>query len=408
MHPLPFPAVLGSAPRLQIFVSDLGATGVVRNAIAIANQASASGYDVRLLTCSSDGVLLDQVDPGVTIIELAGASTHGNRHARQRRALLAYRRHIRDWRPHIMLSAGNHGHLLSCLAWAGASGTKMVRISNDPGHGAARSGWLTRARRNIKLRLIGALSDKLVLVSPALAAHPYLGGLLRCGRAIIIPNGVDVELVGRGAAQPAPHRWLSDRSIPTILAVGRHSKQKNFPTLLRAFAAARQARPLRLMFLGDGDPAARDELRRMAVELGVDDSVSFVSATPNPFPYMARANMVALPSLWEGSSNVLLEAMACGTPVVASTTAGDAIHLLDKGRYGILVEPLDEQAMAGAIQRQAGSDPVMPGDRAMQFHRRATLNAYLALFRSAMPARSGDAVVAQLASLPPPVMAKAG
>lgn len=408
MHPLPFPAALGSAPRLQIFVSDLGATGVVRNAIAIANQASASGYDVRLLTCSADGVLLDQVDPGATIIELAGASGHGNRHARQRRALLAYRRHIRDWRPQIMLSAGNHGHLLSCLAWAGAPGTKMVRISNDPGHGAARSSWLTRARRNLKLRLIGALSDKLVLVSPALAAHPYLGGLLRSGRAIVIPNGVDLELVRRNAAQPAPHRWLSDRSVPTILAVGRHSKQKNFPTLLRAFAAARQARPLRLMFLGDGDPAAREELRQMAIELGVDDCVSFVSATPNPFPYMAGASMIALPSLWEGSSNVLLEAMACGTPVVASTTAGDASHLLGNGRYGVLVEPLDEEALANAILRQAGPNPVMPGDRAMQFHRGATLNAYLALFRSAMPAPSGQAAIAQPVRLPSQAMAKAG
>src|SRR5688500_5906806 len=116
MHLLSFPTALGFAPRLQIFVSDLGATGVVRNAIAIANQASASGYDVRLLTCSSDGVLLDQVAPGVTTVELAGAAHHAGRHARQRRALLAYRRHIRDWRPHLMLSAGNHGHLLSCLA----------------------------------------------------------------------------------------------------------------------------------------------------------------------------------------------------------------------------------------------------------------------------------------------------
>ena len=408
MHPLPFSSALGSAPRLQIFVSDLNATGVVRNAIVIANQASASGYDARLLTCRSGGVLLDQVDPGVTIVELGGASDHGNRHARQRRALLAYRRHIRDWQPHIMLSAGNHGHLLSCLAWAGAPGTKMVRISNDPGHGAARSSRLTRARRNLKLRLIGALSDKLVLVSPALAAHPYLDSRLRIGRAIFIPNGVDVELVRRNAAEPAPHLWLSDRSIPTILAVGRHSKQKNFPTLLRAFAAARQARPLRLMFLGDGDPAARDELRRMAVELDVADSVSFVSATPNPFPYMARASMVALPSLWEGSSNVLLEAMACGTPVVASITAGDASHLLDHGRFGILFEPRNEEALAGAILRQAGPNPVMPGDRAMQFHRGSTLNSYLALFRSAMPARSGHAVVPQPASLPPQVIAKVG
>lgn len=408
MHPLPLPNAFRGAPRLQIFVSDLGATGVVRNAIAIANQASASGYEVRLLTCSTKGVLVDQVDTGVTIIELADGTGHGNRRAQLRRALLAYRRHIRDWRPLILLSAGNHGHLLSCLAWAGCPGTKMVRISNDPSHGAARASPMTRVSRLLKLRLIGALCDRLILVSPALAAHPYLARQLSSGHAIVLPNGVDVEQVRRQAAEPSPHQWLSDASVPTILAVGRHSRQKNFPTLLRAFAIARQKRPLRLLFLGGGDTGVRDQLRRMAADLGVADCVCFVPATPNPFPFMARASMVALPSLWEGSSNVLLEAMACGTPVIASTAAGDAVHLLDNGRYGLLVDPMDKAALARTILVQTGPVPVMPGDRAMQFQRGSTLNSYLALFRAAMAGQHALSFPPQTADAQATAIAGAG
>ena len=95
-------------PRLQMFVSDLSATGVVRNALAIANQAAATGFDVRLLTCSADGVLAGDLDKRVTIVELLdGSRSGGSRRAQLKRVFLAYRRHSRDWRPDILFSTQN-------------------------------------------------------------------------------------------------------------------------------------------------------------------------------------------------------------------------------------------------------------------------------------------------------------
>ena len=103
--------------RLQIFVSDLSATGVVRNAIAIANEAAASGYRVRLLTCNADGVLRRELGPGVAVVRLNDpGDAQRSRRTQMKKALLAYRKHCREWRPDIMLSAGNHGHLLSTFA----------------------------------------------------------------------------------------------------------------------------------------------------------------------------------------------------------------------------------------------------------------------------------------------------
>jgi glycosyltransferase involved in cell wall biosynthesis len=95
---------------------------------------------------------------------------------------------------------------------------------------------------------------------------------------------------------------------------------------------------------------------------------------------MREAGLFALPSLWEGSSNVLLEALACGTPIVASRTAGDAELILDRGRFGLLADPADPADWAGAILRQLGSERVLPGDRADGFSRQAALASYLALF----------------------------
>lgn len=368
-----------NARRIQIFVSDLSATGVVRNAIAIANEAAASGYQVRLLTCNADGVLRNELGPGVAVVRLNDpGDAHRPRRTQMKRALLAYRRHCRQWRPDIMLSAGNHGHLLSTFAWLGLPGMKVLRFSNDLTHG--KPSRLTRLWRSARFRLIAGAADRLVYVSRAQARHPLLARQLAAGKALVIPNGVDLDLATRGAAQPCDHPWLNESSIPVVLAVGRHVPQKNFPALLQAFAMARATRPMRLIFLGDGKPTAMAALRALAAELGVERDVEFIPATGNPFPYMTAARTLVLPSLWEGSANVLLEAMACDAPVIASRSAGDAEDVLDNGRYGVLVDPRDIGQMAEALLCQTGPNPIRPGSRALAFSRSDTMRQYIRLF----------------------------
>lgn len=365
--------------RIQIFVSDLSATGVVRNAIAIANEAAASGYQVRLLTCNADGVLRNELGPGVVVVRLNDpADAKRPRRTQMKRALLAYRKHCRAWRPDIMLSAGNHGHLLSTLAWLGLPGTKVLRFSNDLAHG--KPSRLTRLWRSARFRLMAWAADRLVYVSRAQARHPLLARQLAAGKALIIPNGVDLAAVAHGAAERCDHDWFHESAVPVVLAVGRHVSQKNFPALLRAFAEAKAVRPMRLIFLGDGDPAAIGALHALATALGVERDVDYLPATENPFRYMVTARTLVLPSLWEGSANVLLEAMACDTPVIASRTAGDAEHVLDSGKYGVLVDPRNIEQMAEALLRQTGPNPVRPSGRASAFDRRETMRQYIRLF----------------------------
>lgn len=376
-----------AAPRIQIFVSDLSATGVVRNALAIANQAAASGYEVRLLTCRPDGVLRSQLRADVTLVKLLkGADSGRARRLELKQALAEYRRHTRRWRPDVMLSAGNHGHLLSTFAWLGLPGAKVLRISNDLAHGSPSAA--VRLWRDLKFRMISGLADRLVLVSRAHGAHPLLARHLATGKALVIPNGVDVEAVRAACGVPCPHPWTGDDSIPTVLAVGRHVQQKNFDTLLRAFAVARARQPMRLLFLGGSNKAEMARLASLARELAIRDAIDFIPPTANPFPYMAAAHVVALPSLWEGSSNVLLEAMACGTPVIASLTAGDAGHVLGEGKFGVLVDPHDVEGLAGALVRQTDGHPIGPGARASLFGRSNALNHYVRMFDQLVEAKS--------------------
>jgi glycosyltransferase involved in cell wall biosynthesis len=167
--------------------------------------------------------------------------------------------------------------------------------------------------------------------------------------------------------------------MPVVLGIGRLSEQKNFATLIRAVGIATREHPMRLLLIGTG-PLHTAMASEAAAGLG--DAVQIIEPVANPMPFMAHAAVVALPSWWEGASNVLLEALACGTPVVASRTAGSAAEVLDGGRFGLLVDPGDAQALADALLVQISNRAVLPGDRAADFSRAASVKAYADLLLS--------------------------
>jgi glycosyltransferase involved in cell wall biosynthesis len=252
-----------------------------------------------------------------------------------------------------------------------------VRISNDLDHkiDGRPVKPFSRWWRMIKFRTVAALADRLVFVSPHLTRSEVVLGKAALRKAVVIPNGVDAAAARQRASEPVSHPWLSDiAGQPLVLAIGRLAPQKNFGNLLRAMAIARRSRPVRLLIIGLGP--LKNALQEQAAALDIGDAVDFMAPVPNPMPFLAGASVLALPSWWEGSSNVLLEALACGTPIVASRTAGSAEDVLDFGRHGLLVDPADPEGLAAALVRQVGDDKLMPGDRARDFSRDAALDAY--------------------------------
>ena len=161
-----------------------------------------------------------------------------------------------------------------------------------------------------------------------------------------------------------------------MLSIGRHAPQKDFRTLVRAAALASRSRPLRLAIVGKGDAAVKHELQALAAEEGPTGRLLLADETANVFAWLARANLFVLPSRWEGSSMALLEALAVGVPIVATQQAGDAAHVLDGGRYGVLVEAGDVESMAGAILAQLSAEAVLPGRRARDFNAADVLERY--------------------------------
>ena len=136
-----------------------------------------------------------------------------------------------------------------------------------------------------------------------------------------------------------------------VIAVGRLVAVKDYPSLIRAFAVVRRKHDVRLMILGEGED--RPQLESLIVELGLADCVALPGFEANPYAYMAWAALFVLSSISEALPTALIEAMAVGTPVVATDCKCGPREVLQDGRFGALVPVGDVAALAAAISARS-------------------------------------------------------
>jgi glycosyltransferase involved in cell wall biosynthesis len=166
-----------------------------------------------------------------------------------------------------------------------------------------------------------------------------------------------------------------------ILAVGGFKPPKDFATLFRAFAIARRERPLRLLVLGEGK--LRQDLTALASQLGIAGDLQLPGFVDNPYPYMARSAVLVLSSIYEGLPNVVIQALACGCPVVSTDCPSGPAEILDNGRYGTLVPIKDEDSLAAAMLRnlEVAWDKDLLMKRAQDFSVELATQHYLELIK---------------------------
>jgi glycosyltransferase involved in cell wall biosynthesis len=251
------------------------------------------------------------------------------------------------------------------------------------------SGSTVGARRSygaIVRRLVASAyphADAIVAISPDIAADLAATAGVARNRIAVIGNPVDREGIERAAAAPVEHPWLQPGQPPVVLAVGKLKKQKDFPTLIRAFARVLHQRPARLIVLGEGEERAR--LQAMVTRMGLSDVVSMPGFVTNPYCWMARASVFVLSSAWEGLSNALLEALACGCPAVSTDCPSGPRNVLANGTFGPLVPVGDDTAMAEAILSLLAEPPAAERlrDRVRAFALDRSTERYLEVLEAA-------------------------
>ena len=258
-------------------------------------------------------------------------------------------RYLDRERPDVLLSSLDWTNAFALIAKKSVARDLRVVVRQETSFSAAYADSRFRIRMVVMkvLKRLMPSADAIIAVSRGVAddLERHVSGTVR-GLVHVVPNPVvDSELAAQSAA-PVTHPWFADRRVPVVLSAGRLHSHKDFPTLLRAFSGVLKSRPARLVILGEG--SRLEGLKALARQLGIDRAVDFPGFQANPFAYMAKARVFVLSSRYEGLPAVLIESMACGTPVVSTDCHGPR-EILEGGRWGPLVPVGDSRALAAAI-----------------------------------------------------------
>jgi glycosyltransferase involved in cell wall biosynthesis len=372
--------------RLAFYLDNFEGGGVQKTTLTLARALAARGHSVEVLVCRPSGALQDQVPPEVEVVALAEASPWSARilalrsdpaHllpvlggivlARRPSPTLGYLESLaaalQARRPYALYAATTSMNVEAVLArrLAGVDTRVIVSERNAFRGGHLQHGWPALFLPALVRRAYGQ-ADAIVAVSDGVADDlAAWTGLPRSMIGTIYNPVVTDELIAR-QSEPVDHPWFQPGAPPVVMSAGRLGAAKDFPTLIRAFARVRRARPARLVIFGQGKSEAKTAkriaaLRALAAEHGVAADVALPGFVANPFAYMARAATFALSSINEGLPGVLIQAMACGCPVVSTDCPSGPAEILAGGRYGRLVPPGDDEALAEAILATLAAPP---------------------------------------------------
>lgn len=326
---------------IAVFASFSGSGGVERMLVNLMQGFVELGQQVDLLLVRTESPHLAKLPEAVNPIRLGTEHTF--------LALPALARYLRDQRPRALLAAKDRAGRAALLARRLArTDTRIVlRLGTNLSTAMEGRSGIERRLRYWPIRRLYPGIDRIVAVSNGVAEDT--AAIARIPRASIdvIRNPVITPELTYLATEPCAHPWFQPGEAPIILGAGRLQRQKDFPTLIRAFALVRRKFPCRLAIIGDGRDRAA--LEALVAELEVRALVDLPGFQTNPFPFIAAANLFVLSSAWEGSPNVLTEAMALGTPVVSTDCPSGPSELLDGGRFGPLVPVGDVEGLARAM-----------------------------------------------------------
>ena len=338
--------------KVALFLPSLNGGGAERVMLNLAQGFIERGLQVDLVLANAEGPLLTDVPIGVNVVDLSA-----KRVLYCLPGLIGY---LRRERPDALLAAMEHTNLVALWAkkLSGVTTRVVVSVHNIVSQDIANAQNMRAKVIPLLVRIIYPWAYAVVAVSEGVADDlAQLTGLPRNKLQVIYNPAVTPELLVR-AEEPLDHPWFQPGEPPVILGAGRLTAQKDFPTLIRAFALVRRKLPARLMILSEGEE--RPGLEALVQELGLLQDVSLPGFVDNPYKYMKRAGVFVLSSKYEGFGLVLVEAMACGTPVVSTDCPSGPSEILQGGKFGRLVPIQDEDSLAQAILHTL-MDPVSKG-----------------------------------------------
>ncbi|MFL0810118.1 MAG: glycosyltransferase [Agarilytica sp.] len=336
-------------PRIAIFLATSGQSGVDRFVRNLIPEIARRGYLVDVLCVRNHGPYLENLPDNVRLVDL------GSKHVYT--SIPAVIRYLKRCKPQVLFSDKDKVNRSAIIArfFARVRLTQVVRVGSTISETYRNRSASTVMQIKFSLRYLYPHAHRVIVPSTGAKEDLCREAKLPASHveAIATPAIPD-EAVHNDYPIP-DHAWFQSKEKPIILGVGELSKRKDFATLLRAFAIVRQSLDCRLVIVGKGKQ--KEQLQALAKALGVDEDFDLPGFVKEPYPWLFHADLKVLCSLTEGMPLVLMEALAMGTPVVATDCPSGPREILQGGKYGGLVPMQDEKSLAQAIVNDIQEPP---------------------------------------------------
>lgn len=330
-----------SKKKLLFVTSSLGGGGAERVIVNIITHLDKEKHDISLALFEKKGSYLSQVPDYVKVYDLKKKSRYSFL-----KLIFHLSRLFKKVKPNTVVSFMAYNNMVVILAkfMSGCRFNLVTSVRTYLSYATSRT-KLSRIRYFL-YKFLFNYADFIVVPSAGVKKDLEKKFNIIQRKIKIIYNPVDLKKIKKLKEEEVEDLRIKEcKSF--ILAVGRLTKAKGYPYLLRAYSMINKEIEESLLILGTGED--EEKLKSLVNELGIRGHVFFLEFKKNPYKFMNRASIFVLPSLWEGFPNVVLEAMACGVPVISTNCPSGPREIITNGENGILVPPADEKALSEAM-----------------------------------------------------------
>ena len=348
-------------PKIALFTPTLNDGGMENKTALLANQLFEKGWDVTVWVLNNESPAYP-LNSEITLVDLKLKNKAA--------ALFPLIAKTLALKPEKLVSVSTPFNALWILVKILTGYPLKLAVSerNQLSAVVSHSTKFSDRLRPLIVRTLYPHADKVLCVSESVRTDLAAVSQLGEEKLVTLYNMIDLAEIDRLANKPAPPSLRElPADVPIILAIGRLNRQKNHSSLIKAFAVVRRETPVKLVILGEGP--LRADLVKQAAETGFGAEILLPGFDPNPFPWYQRAEVLVLPSLYEGLPGVLLEGLAMRKKIVASDCPGGSAEIIVNGKFGKLVPVDDPDSLAAAILNSLIESADLPAlrDRARDF-----------------------------------------
>lgn len=361
--------------KVALYIPSMNGGGAQRVMVTLANGLAQEEIKVDLVLNQSTGPYMSDISDKVNVITLNTS--------RALTSIVPLSRYLRKEKPSTILSAMHYVNIITVVAKIISFTDVRVVLSEHNNLTASLNNNNRVVFNFIFLKLMSwayKRSDAIVAVSDGVAND--LSNRINICRDMITtiynPIVTPELLKSINSSEPLDHPWFQNSTIPVIIAVGRLTSQKNFTLLINAFTKVINKIDANLFILGEGE--MRSQLEDQIKHLNLQNKVELHGFVSNPYKWMSKSDLFVLSSKYEGFGNVLVEAMACGTPVISTNCPSGPSEILDNGKWGELVPINDIDTLSESIIRTLNNSNISTKnlvERAKKFSLNQAVKNYL-------------------------------